>query len=56
MRAALPLAPFPVFLDVEPDELAAEEAMCRGPKEVLEGAWADYLRRMLPPHRDRSAR
>ena len=48
-QTALPPLPFPMFLDVEPEELAAEEAMCRSSDDVLQGAWADYLRRVLPP-------
>jgi len=54
-QTALPYLPFPVFMDVEPEELAAEEAMCRSPQEVLQGAWADYLRRVLPPQEQNAA-
>ena len=46
--STLPPLPFPVFLDVDDDELAAEETVCRSPRDVLAGAWADYLRRVLP--------
>lgn len=55
IQTALPPLPFPVFIDVEPAELAAEEAMCRSSKDVIAGAWADYLRRVLPQQAQDSA-
>ena len=54
-QTALPPLPFPHFIDVAPEELAAEDAMCRSPQEVLQGAWADYLRRVLPPQAQNAA-
>ncbi len=54
-HTALPALPFPVFLDVDAAKLAAEETMCRSPRDVLAGAWADYLRRVLPPREQKTA-
>ena len=45
---AVPDLPFPAFADVEPERLAAEDGDLHSPREVLRGAWAAYLRRMLP--------
>lgn len=45
---AVPDLPFPAFADVEPERLAAEDADLHSPRDVLTGAWAAYLRRMLP--------
>ena len=44
-----PLFPAIAFLDVEPERLAAEEGVLRSARQVLTGAWSDYLRRVLPP-------
>jgi hypothetical protein len=41
----------PRFVDVEPERLAAEEGVLRSARQVLTGAWSDYLRRVLPPLR-----
>lgn len=45
---AVPDLPFPAFADVEPERLAAEDGGFHSSREVLNGAWAAYLRRMLP--------
>ena len=49
----MPVTPFlgVAFLDVEPERLASEEGVLRSAREVLTGAWSDYLRRVLPPVR-----
>jgi hypothetical protein len=48
-NASSPAAAYPIFTDVEPDRLAADDAVLRSPREVLTGAWTEYLRRVLPP-------
>ena len=35
--------------DVKPARLEAEEGVARSARDVLMGAWLDYLRRVLPP-------
>ena len=37
------------YVDVEPARLEAEEGVMRTAREVLMGAWSDYLKRVLPP-------
>jgi hypothetical protein len=54
-RISLPTPPFPAFLDVDPRELAGEEAMRRLPRDFLASAWTDYLRRILPPEQQKTA-
>ena len=43
------IQPYPIYLDVAPEVIADDEHMLRSPREVLTGAWSEYLRRVLPP-------
>jgi len=47
--AVLPFPKTLVFPDVDPPVLARDEGTSHDARSVLDGAWADYLRRMLPP-------
>ena len=38
----------PLFTDVADDILAADEGALHSAQDVLKGAWAAYLRRLLP--------
>ena len=44
--------PFPVMLvfpDVDPPVLARDEGISLDGRSMLDGAWTNYLRRVLPP-------
>ena len=52
MNAQLAVRPFPVLLvfpDVDPLVLAREEGSSLDGRGMLDGTWAEYLRRVLPP-------
>lgn len=38
-----------LYVDVEAARLEADEGVMRTAREVLMGAWSEYLRRVLPP-------
>ncbi len=46
--ATLPEPAFPVFADIDPVLLADAEPEPRTAKQMLTGAWSDYIRRILP--------
>ncbi|MCX7383148.1 MAG: hypothetical protein NT133_17445 [Alphaproteobacteria bacterium] len=46
--ANLPAPAYPVFADIDPEVLATAEPEPHTAKQMLTGAWSDYLRRMLP--------
>jgi hypothetical protein len=37
-----------LYDDVDPSILARNEGVARSPKDILTGAWAAYLQRLLP--------
>jgi hypothetical protein len=39
----------PLYRDVAPETLEADDPAPRTPRAVLNGAWTDYLGRVLPP-------
>ena len=52
MIAQSAVRPFPVLLvfpDVDPPVLARDEGVALDARGMLEGAWTNYLRRVLPP-------
>jgi|GEM_PF-5323292 len=40
---------FPVFDDVDPAVLAAEERELQTARDLLDGTWSNYMRRVLTP-------
>lgn len=46
--ANLPAPAYPVFADIDPILLADAEPEPRTAKQMLTGAWSDYIRRILP--------
>ncbi len=46
--ASIPTAPYPVFADIEPSVLEDAEPEPRTARQMLTGAWSEYLRRILP--------
>jgi len=51
--AALSFPTALVFPDVDPPVLARDEGTPLDARSMLEGAWTNYLRRMLPPLAER---
>jgi hypothetical protein len=44
------------FPDVDPPVLARDEGITLDARRLLDGAWTDYLRRMLPPVAEQTRR
>ena len=51
-----PAPEFPVFDDIDPAVLAAEERELQSARDLLDGTWSDYMRRVLSPARSPRAR
>ena len=48
-QAGIGVTVYPVFVDVDAEILAQEDPALPGAHEFLTGAWAEFLRRVLPP-------
>lgn len=54
-QAGIAAIAYPVFADIDPEILAREEPALASARELLTGAWSDFLRRVLPPMDDAAA-